>query len=286
MERYVQAKNVSLVGMIANILLAAIKVSLGLVSNSQAMIADGLNSVGDVFSSFMTWIGNKISSKPEDEDHPYGHGKSEYIFSFIIGLSLIIVAINVMTSSINSLILKETVKFSIILIIVAIGNIIVKAILYVYANKIGKLYNNLLVIANAKDHRNDIMLTLITLISIIFSKFNIYFIDGIAGIIISIWIAITGISIIYDAYKILMDTNLDEKYIEKIKNTIISIEGVFRIDAINSKPTGFKYLIILEIAVSGDITVNEGHCIAHKVKEQVNNLDNIYDTIVHINPYK
>ena len=129
------------------------------------MIADCVNSAGDIFSSLMTYIGNKIASKPKDDSHNLGHGKAEYIFSLLIGISMIIIAAELFMSSIDSLLNGGEYNFSVILIIVCAITILIKFSLYVYTHKLSKKHNNLLIEANAKDHRNDCLVTTFTLIS-------------------------------------------------------------------------------------------------------------------------
>ncbi|MNI78852.1 ferrous iron efflux protein F [compost metagenome] len=122
------------------------------------------------------------------------------------------------------------------------------------------------------------------MLSVLFSKYNIFFMDIFVAICISCCIAYTGIMIFMEAYKVLMDTNIDNKVIDKIKEIVLDINGVVNIDEITAKPTGFKFLIIIEIAVDGTMSVNESHSIAHNIRDKINNIDEIYDTIVHINP--
>ena len=112
------------------------------------MIADAANSAGDIFASLMTFIGNKIASKPGDSDHNFGHGKSEYIFSLLISISMIAVSIKLLIDSITSLIFKNELTFSLYLVIVCIVTIITKALLYLYTNKAFRKFNNILFIFN------------------------------------------------------------------------------------------------------------------------------------------
>ena len=189
-------RNVSVVGIIFNIFLLIIKIIVGVISNSQAMIADGLNSAGDIFASLMSYIGNKISSRPNDENHPYGHGKAEYIFSFVISAVMIAVSFSMMKSSIISIIYSSKLNFSYTLIIVCLITIITKLLLYIYARANYKKFNNILIKASMEDHRNDMLLTTGTLIGIMCSKFGYYFVDGIIGSLISLWILFIGIKLV------------------------------------------------------------------------------------------
>ena len=131
MDRYKSVNRASIFGIIGNIFLLIIKGTIGFITNSQAMIADAFNSAGDIFSSFMTYIGNKIASIPKDDDHNLGHGKAEYIFSMLISLAMAAMALKVLLDSILSIINKTTYTFSIWLIVICLTTIIVK--LYIYS---------------------------------------------------------------------------------------------------------------------------------------------------------
>ena len=220
MNKHEAVNRVAQLGITGNIVLLIAKLIVGFLTHSQSMIADGLNSAGDVFASTMTFIGNKISSKPKDENHPYGHGKAEYIFSMIISFSLILVAVTIFRSALNSLINENYFEYSPWLVVVAVSTIIIKIFLYLIASKTGKEYSSLLANANAEDHRNDVFITTLTLVSIITGYYNLYIIDGVAGILISLWIAYTGFQIFTNSYIVLMDTNIDEDLLLSMEKAV------------------------------------------------------------------
>ena len=285
MVRHTKIKQVAISGFIGNIILFIAKISIGIFTHSQAMIADGLNSAGDVFASTMTYIGNYISSQPGDDEHPYGHGKAEYIFSMIISFSLLLVAFAIFRSSLNTLFSESHFTFSPWLIIIGLATIIYKFFLYLFASKINKQYNSLLAAANAEDHRNDMLITTLTLLSILGGYFGIYFVDEIGGILISFWIAFSGFKIFTSAYQVLMDTNISTSLINHISDMVDSVEGVDHIDTIHAKPVGLNFLLIVKISIDANLTVYEGHEIAHNVRYLLEkNLDNIDEVIVHVNP--
>ncbi|GMQ62741.1 cation diffusion facilitator family transporter [Vallitalea maricola] len=283
-NKYKKIKNVALSGILGNIFLLVIKLIIGFLSMSQAMIADGLNSAGDVFASTITFIGNKISSTPGDDEHPYGHGKAEYIFSMIISFSLFFVSFSIFKMSIDSLINKQEFEYSPWLIYIALASIVIKLVLFMYSINIGRKYNSLLAIANAQDHRNDIFLSSLTLLSVILGNYNIYFVDGVVGILISLWIAYTGVSIFNQSYSVLMDTNIDSKVKHEMEKQIMSIEGLDHVDNINSKPIGLNFILIVKISVDANMTVYEGHSISAQIKKLLMEFDHIEDVVVHVNP--
>ena len=159
MDRFKVTKRVGALGIIGNILLLIIKAIVGVMSKSQAMIADAANSAGDIFASAMTTIGNKIASEPKDETHNFGHGKAEYIFSLFISMSMIIIAFKILFDSIASIIYGNVIEFSWWLIIVCIITIITKLALYMYSKNALKKYKNILLESSMKDHRNDCIVT-------------------------------------------------------------------------------------------------------------------------------
>lgn len=285
-ERSSTIKKVSIIGIVANLLLLIIKVIVGFMARSQAMIADALNSAGDIFASLMSYIGAKISSKPNDDDHPHGHGKAEYVFTQLISISMIVASVMMINSSVESIINKAHIEFSIWLIVVCIITILVKVLLYFYTKFKSRKYNSLLIQASMEDHRNDVFVTLGTIIGIISSYFGFYFIDGIVGILISCWIAYAGFNLFKSAYKVLMDTNIDEEKQKEIINKVLEFKDILHVDSIISKPIGNKNIIILKVSMDGNMTINLSHDIAGKIKDDlINQFDYIYDVIIHINPH-
>ena len=219
-KKFKDIKKAGLAGIFGNIFLLIIKGTIGIITHSQSMIADSVNSASDIVASLMTFIGNKISSEPKDNDHNFGHGKAEYIFSLFISITMILVSSKLFIDSIFSLIKKSYFEFSWGLIVVCILTIITKFCLYLYTKVMFKKYDNILLKSNYQDHRNDCVVTTFTLISIVFGLFGIYWIDGVVGIGISLWILITGIKIFIESYNVLMDISLDEETKETIMKLV------------------------------------------------------------------
>ena len=284
-DRYSSTKTASILGIVGNIFLLIIKAIIGILTNSQAMIADSVNSAGDIFSSTMTYIGNKIASRPSDHSHNLGHGKAEYIFSMLISISMILIGIKLFLSSFNSLIYKTNYKFSWLLVIVCAVTIAIKLGLYIYTHAIYKRHNNLLIEANAKDHRNDCFITLFTLIAAVLSFYNILWFDGVVGIGISIWICITGIKIFLKSYDVLMDRAISEEGKQKVLDIINNYPEIKKIQHFNSTPVGYKYQISFTIYVDGNLSTFESHDIANKLEKEIDSkIEEIYLTVIHVNP--
>ena len=283
-SRFKDTENLGVLGIIGNIFLLIIKGIIGIITNSQAMIADSINSAGDIFASLMTFIGNKISSKPDDKDHNFGHGKAEYIFSLLISISMVIAAITLLTNAVKSLIYGNDVTFSWFLIIICVVTIITKLSLYIYAKKIYKKYNNILVLANMNDHRNDCIVTTFTLLSSILILFNITWFDAVTCIGISIWILYTGWKIFLESYNILMDTSIDSASEKKILELIKKYPEIKNVEKFSSSPLGSQYLIVLTLNIDGNISTFDSHKIVDDLEQDILKLDNIHAVHIHINP--
>ena len=275
----------SILGIIGNLFLVCIKGIIGFTTNSRSMIADTFNSAGDIFSSIMTFIGNKIASKPSDDDHNLGHGKAEYIYSMLISIAMLLMSLKVMTDSVLSLIQGSKYQFSFWLIIICIITIIVKLFLFLYTNKLYKKYNNLLLEANSKDHRNDMLITLINLISCLLSYYGFYLFDSIAGIIITIWIFISAMQIFIKSYDVLMDKSMNNDTTQKVYEIIKRHTEIKKVIHFNSTPVGYLYQISFTIYVDGTLSTFESHAIADSLEKEIKKeIPEIYLTVTHVNP--
>ncbi len=283
--KYNEIKKASILGMLGNIFLLIIKAIIGVISHSQAMIADAFNSAGDIFSSIMTFIGNKIASKPRDEDHDLGHGKAEYVYSLLISVVMFLMSFQVFKNSIVCLITREKFIFSYFLVIVCVITILVKFFLFLYTNKLYKKYNNVLLNANSKDHRNDCFITLINLIACLCSLIDIYFIDGLVGIFIGIWIFISAFKIFVESYDILMDKSIDKQTKDKVLDIVKKHKEILKTNHFNATPVGYQYQISLTIFVDGNLSTFESHRIANDLEKEIDKeIPEIYLTVIHVNP--
>lgn len=285
MNKHKKIKIASILGIIGNIFLLIIKGLLGYITKSRAMIADAFNSAGDIFSSLMTFVGNKIASKPSDDDHNLGHGKAEYIYSMMISIVMIITSFIILKDSVNTIINKKIYNFSVWLIIVCIITITIKISLFIYTNKLAKKYHNILIKANSRDHLIDAFITTINLISCLLAKYNLYYFDGIVGICISLWILYSSIIIYKESYDVLMDKCISENTKQEVLAIINKYEEIKRVNHFNSTPVGYQYQISFTIFVDGNLKTYESHAIADKLEKEItNSFDDIYLTVIHVNP--
>lgn len=285
MDKFKAIKRASILGVFWNVVLLIMKGIIGFITNSQAMIADAFNSAGDIFSSVMTYVGNKIASKPRDDDHNLGHGKAEYIYSMLISIAMMLMAYHVCKSSLLSLINGDKYEFSIWLIVVCIATIIIKLCLYIYTHILYKKYKNILIDANSKDHRNDCVITFVNLVSCVLSLYEIYFVDGVVGILIAIWIFITAVKIFIESYDVLMDKSIDKVTKDKVYKIIDEHKEILRVNHFNSTPVGYQYQISFTIFVDGKLSTFDSHDIANRLEKEIDKrVPEIYLTVIHVNP--
>ena len=284
MDRYKTTRIASILGILGNLFLLIIKGIIGLITHSQAMIADSINSASDIVSSALTYVGNRIASKPRDDDHHLGHGKAEYIYSMLISILIIMVAVSVFKDSLLSFWRVNEFNFSFWYIVVCVVTILTKLGLFLYTNHLYKKYHNLLILANSRDHRNDMIVTLFTLLSGVFVYFNIYWVDSLVGLGISIFILIAGIKVFIESYNVLMDKAMSEETEKEVMDIIAKYSEVKKIQHFNATPVGYMYQISFTIFVDGNMSTYESHDIANKLEKEISALDDIYLTIIHVNP--
>lgn len=285
MNRFKSVNVASILGITGNLFLLIIKTIIGLITNSQAMIADAFNSAGDIFSSFMTFIGNHIASKPSDDDHNLGHGKAEYIYSMLISVVMIIMGLIVLKNSILSIFDNNNYTFSIWLVVVCIITIIIKLFLFIYTDKLAKKYDNLLIRANSRDHRNDCIITFCNLVSALLALYDIYWFDGIVGSFIAIWMIITAFKIFKESYDVLMDKSISDETKDKVFEIIKKHKEIKKVIHFNSTPVGYKYQISFTIYVDGNMSTFDSHKIANDLEKEIDKeIDEIYLTVIHVNP--
>lgn len=215
----------SIIGIICNLILCIIKIAAGLLSGSISIVADGLNNLSDMGSSVITMIGFKLAGKPADSDHPFGHGRMEYMSAFIVAVLILLVGFELLKSSVSSLISGEkSPVYSLTAIVILIVSIAIKFWLYLFNRKIGKKIDSEALIATAKDSLNDCITTFAILVSVVFSMFtNLSFnLDAVMGIFVSLFILYSGISSAKETINQILGMPPEKELIDNIENTILS----------------------------------------------------------------
>jgi len=277
----------TLIGIIISALLAIVKGLGGLFGNSHALIADAIESVGDVFSSALLWLGLKWSAKPPDKDHPYGHGKIEALLSIGIALALCIAAYFIGRGSIHNIITpQETPEPYTLFILIVV--VITKELLYRFVFKTATEIKSSTVKADAFHHRSDAITSATAFIGI-----TIAIIGGDGFEAADDWAALfaSGI-IIINAYKIfrpaigeLLDEELEPELNDEIKRLASEVDGVIFVEKCHTRKMGIMKHADLHIWVDKDLSVEQGHAISHHVKNHIQNiLPQFADVMIHIEP--
>ena len=274
-------------GGIINAFLVVIKISAGVVGNSYALIADGIESAADIFSSFVLWFGLKVASKAPDEDHPYGHGKAEPIAGAFVALALLGAAIIVVVQSVHKIITPHHIPARFTLYILG-GIIITKQVLFSYVMRIGKKINSSALYADAWHHRSDAISSAAAFIGIsiaIFMGPGYESADDWAAIVASVIIVINAYKILKPSLAEMMDTAPSDSIIKEVKAIAIKVDGVTGLDKCFVRKMGFDYYVDLHVEVDGSLSVYKGHDISHRVKDAIlYAMPSISDVLIHIEP--
>lgn len=277
----------TIVGIITSIILASVKAVAGVLGNSYALVADAIESTSDVFTSLIVLTGLKIAKKPADKTHPYGHGKAEPFAGILVAAALFIAAIIIIIQSIHEIITPHHSPAPFTLVVL-IAVILVKEFLFRFIIKVGNSVNSVAVKNDAWHHRSDAITSGAAFIGI-----SIALIGG-KGYEEADDFAALGASmiIIFNSYKLfkpalfeIMDTAPSTDVIEKIMKTTFDVYGVIAIDKCFARKMGFQYYIDMQVIVDGNISVFQGHQIAHDVKDKLmKSYNNISDVLIHIEP--
>ncbi len=226
-------KKTSIIGLLANLILAIGKIIVGSISGLISVTADGLNNLSDCGSSAVSFISFKMSSKPADKEHPYGHERIEYIASMVVSFLILIIAYELVSESISKIISPIKNEISIIVLITLAASILIKCLMYFYYNHTSKIISSDLLKASAIDSLSDCISTSIVLISMFISKFASINIDGYAGLVVAVFIAIAGIKILKEVISKLIGQAPDKEVFESIKTRILNHPEVLGIHDLN-----------------------------------------------------
>jgi len=290
--RYQKVRFAAWVGIIGNIILAAIKAVIGIMSNSRALVADAVHSASDVVGSVVVLIGVRAAKLPPDRDHPYGHGKAESVAAIIVAVLLFIVGFEIALGAFKSF-FEPVVVPKVIAIYAVIFSIVVKELMFRYKYNLGKKYNSEALITDAWHHRSDVFSSFAALIGIgaalLGGYLNIPWLvygDSIASAFVAILIGKMAWSLGKQSIHNALDHVLHEEDTIEMVKAANEVEGVLNIDEFFAREHGHYVIIDIKVAVEPSITVEEGHGIGKKVKERLLKEKNVHDVLVHINPYK
>ncbi len=219
----------SITGIVCNVLLFLIKFIAGSLTGSVSIVSDAFNNLSDCASCIVALLGGVLASKPADKDHPFGHGRIEYLAAMIIAVLIMLVGAELMRDSVSKIITPVSVSFSIPALLILLCSIAVKLWMAVFNTRLGKMFDSSVILAAAKDSRNDIVATSAAAIALVSSRFTDLPIDGIAGAVVSLFILKCGFDIIKETVDDLLGRPADEETVQSIKKLILAHTKVLNV---------------------------------------------------------
>ncbi|MFD2935537.1 cation diffusion facilitator family transporter [Spirosoma flavum] len=277
----------TLVGIVVNIGLVLVKGTAGWFGNSYALLADAMESATDIVTSIFVWVGLRTAARAPDQNHPFGHGKAEPLAAIVVAVALVGAAILIAVQSIGNIRVPHKIPAPFTLVVLA-GVVIVKEVLFRRVTKVGAEVDSSAVKADAWHHRSDAITSLTAFVGI-----SIALIGGPGYESADDWAALLASAfIIYNAYHIfrpsfgeIMDETPPGDWQGELRAIALTVPQVRGIDKYRVRKTGFEYFIDLHVQVPGELTVGQGHAIAHAVKAAVLRAKPaVYDVLVHIEP--
>lgn len=282
-----QGSSVTLIGASVNTALIALKFIAGIVGMSQALIADAVHSVSDLFTDAVVLLGIRIGTKEPDEGHPFGHARLETLASSVVGIALIVTALYLGIKSALDIYTNTEYHPTVLALVGAAVSIIAKEILYHYTVRVGRRLKSRLIIANAWHHRTDALSSVAVLLGVAGAQIkpSWHVLDSFAALIVSFFIVKVGLEILGNTMKEFIDAAPDPLVLDKIRHCTLGVDGVLDIHDLRVRTSGGLFQMEVHIVVDGHITVIEGHRIAKEVetclREEIEDFDRV---IVHMDP--
>jgi len=268
--------------------LGAAKLAAGILGHSYALVADACESFGDVVGSCVTFYGLRVAAEPADSDHPSGHGRAETLASAVTAIALVIVAALIFTHAAESVYEPRPAPNPLTLLVL-VPVIVIKEFMFHYMRTRGKKIGSLAVIADAWHQRSDVFTSLAALIGITVAWIGgekWVHADSWAALIASIWLAGTGLWLLGPALHELMEGKVDPALLRFITRSTGDVPGIKGVDKVWARKLGMRLIVDLHIEVDPGITVEEGHRLAHEVKDKLQHeLPQVRDVMVHVEPY-
>ncbi|URN94879.1 MAG: cation diffusion facilitator family transporter [Candidatus Pristimantibacillus lignocellulolyticus] len=265
------------------LVLSSIKLMIGYTFLSGALVADGYNNLTDIIASIAVLIGLKISQKPPDEDHPYGHFRAETIAALVASFIMATVGIQVLIDAIRTMVKGEYHTPNILTAWVAIGAAIVMVAVYMYNNRLAQKINNQALRAAAKDNLSDALVSIGAAVGIFGAQLNMPWLDPVAALIVGIIICKTAWEIFTTSTHALTD-GIDEKVLKKLHTTVSNTKGVCEITDLKARVHGNNVLVEVSVQVDPELSLIESHTICDEIERRLFKKHNILNVNVHVEP--
>ncbi len=284
-DRFRAGESVSWRGMAANLVLVTFKLLAGIAGHSAAMVADAAHSASDILATLGVILSFRISKRPADADHPYGHGKAEPVAAKLVGAVLILAGSGIAVEAARSIIRHDFARPGLIALAAAVASIVVKEIMYQSAAAMAKQIRSSALMAEAVHHRSDALSSVGTFAGILGGRLGLPVLDPIAGLIVALMIIWMGLGIIRQSSNELMDAQTDPDTILAVREAASAVDGVCDVHSVATRKYGGDSYVDLRIGVDPSISVVMGHEIAMQVESAIRaECPSVRGVLVHVDP--
>ncbi len=273
-----------LVGITSNLFLFAVKICIGLVLNSVAVMADSFNNLTDSATSIVTLFGLKLAARPPDEEHPFGHGRIEYICAFVVSVAIILIGYEFFKSSLSKILHPEPVAFNLLSVAILSVTMFIKLWQSSVNRTIGRKINSSALIATATDSRNDVVVTLCTIVSLLINRLFDLNVDGVIGVLVASFLIYSGIDIAKDMFTLLLGNAADPALVGRIKQKILAYDGIVSVhDLVIHNYGPHHSMATIHAEVPSDVHINESHEVIDRAEKEISAELGIF-LVIHMDP--
>ncbi len=285
-QRRDASARVAIVGALVNLLLSGVKMVVGVMGHSQALIMDGIHSLSDLLTDLLVLVASRHAAHGPDEEHPYGHGRFETAATLGLGAFLVLIAGGIMWDSIERLLKgDETTPPEFMALYAALFSILSKEALYWYTRTVARRIESDLLMANAWHHRSDAVSSIVVLVGVGGALLGFTWLDLVAALIVGVMVAKIGWDLAWGAMRELVDEALEEEKVSAIRHAIMDLPGVSSIHMLRTRRQGHEAMADVHVQVAPWISVSEGHMVALAVEERIREaVAEVTDITVHIDP--
>lgn len=285
-QRYREVRKVTLIGSVLDFVLGIVKILVGWLANSQALIADGIHSFSDLLTDFMVLYAARHSHQAADETHPYGHGRIETVATVSLGLVLTGIGIGIAYSAVQRLNEPDVLlEFSVVAALVAVVSIVSKEWIYRYTMAAARRLRSEMLMANAWHSRSDAFSSIVVLIGIAGVMLGHAYLDAVAAVIVAAMIAKIGFDLVRSSTQELIDSALEPDKVSAIRDHIHAVNGVRSAHTLRTRKSAGNAFVDVHIQVDPRLSVSEGHQIADAVRQRLlEQIDEVTDVTIHIDP--
>lgn len=283
-SRYREIRKVTLIGSAVDLSLGVVKLIVGFLANSQALIADGVHSLSDLATDFMVLFAAKHGSRDADEEHPYGHGRFETLATVALGIALIVVAAGIAWDAVDRLFNPEELlqpgMFALMVALVSVG---AKEWTYHYTMHLARKLKSNMLKANAWHSRSDAISSVVVVIGVAGTMAGLEYLDSVAAVLVGAMIAKIGWDLAWQSVHELVDTALEPERVNVIRQEILGVGGVRKLHMLRTRMMGGEALVDVHVIVDPKLSVSEGHFIGEMVRKHlIDGVDEVSDVMVHV----